>query len=161
MFLTHRQRLLCEKVYSYSAYLSTRRWTAAVSAQNSISSAISDTVEIEVQAKVSNLEIIVDTNHTLRLVNRTITFEYFTYSGSKLRLTWSFGDGSRIENTTDKRVEHTFARYSRISISWTRISRSLRSSKRLSESKYILIDFSNTNLALGTYLQVPITRCAN
>jgi len=47
--------------------------------------------------------------------------------------------------------------YSRISISRTRISRILRSSKRLSESKYILIAFSNTNLALGTFLQVQLS----
>ena len=50
--------------------------------------------------------------------------------------------------------------YSRISISRTRIYRTLQSSKRLSESRYILIAFSNNNLALGTFLQVQITRSA-
>ena len=52
-------------------------------------------------------------------------------------------------------------RYSRISISRTRICRILRSSKRLSESKRHFDFFSNRNLTLGTFLQVQITRSAN
>ena len=51
--------------------------------------------------------------------------------------------------------------YSRISISRTRISRILRNSKRLSESKIHFIAFSNHTLALETFLQVQITRSAN
>ena len=52
-------------------------------------------------------------------------------------------------------------KYSRLSISRTRISRILRSSNRYLIQKYILIAFSNHNLALGTFLQVQITRSAN
>ena len=54
-----------------------------------------------------------------------------------------------------------FLIYSRLSISRTRISRILRNSKRLSESKNILIAFSKHNLELETFLQVQITRSAN
>ena len=45
-------------------------------------------------------------------------------------------------------------------LSHTRISRILRSSKRLSDKKYILIAFCNHNLACF-FLQVQITRSAN
>ena len=48
--------------------------------------------------------------------------------------------------------------YSRISISWTRISRILRDSTRLSESK---IHFDCFLQPVETFLQVQITRSAN
>ena len=51
--------------------------------------------------------------------------------------------------------------YSRISISRTRLSRILEVRSVYLNQKYILIAFSNHNLASETFLQVQITRSAN
>ena len=56
---------------------------------------------------------------------------------------------------------HQTGKYSRFSISRTRISRNLRNSKCLSESKIYLIASSNHLLAPGILLQVQIIRSAN
>ena len=45
-----------------------------------------------------------------KLVNQSITFQYYTYAGSALNLTWSFGDGSAHVVTMDREVMHTFDR---------------------------------------------------
>ena len=83
------------------------RCTASVFAQNAISNATSTTVNIHVIEKIINLEIVVVGN---KLVNQSITFQYYTYAGSALNLTWSFGDGSAHIVTMDREVMHTFDR---------------------------------------------------
>ena len=51
--------------------------------------------------------------------------------------------------------------YSRLEISWTRISWILKTRSVFLNQKYIFIAFSNYNLAWDTFLQVKITRSAN
>ncbi|XP_053374214.1 polycystin-1-like [Mercenaria mercenaria] len=82
--------------------------TATVTAQNAISNATSASVEIFVYKPILFPEIFIISNKISRLVNQSITFKYFQYSGTDVNMTWTFGDGSDQIITNIPEVEHTF-----------------------------------------------------
>ena len=85
------------------------RFIVTVGAHNNISQAESPPIEVWVMSKVKNLEIWC-MNDTL--VNTSLEFGAYSYSGSNLTYVWDFGDGSPVLTKTREgsRVHHTYTR---------------------------------------------------
>lgn len=81
-----------------------------VGAYNDISRAESPPLEIFVQSKVTNLKALFMNDYSL--VNTSLQFGTYSYSGSNLTYIWDFGDGSPLLTTMDggPRVRHTYTK---------------------------------------------------
>lgn len=99
------------------------RFIVTVTAYNNASQAESLPVEIMVMSKVKMLEVRCLNDS---LVNRSLEFGAFSYSGSHLTYKWDFGDGSPPLYTTarEPQASHTYVKLVNLHISSIRIHHS-------------------------------------